>query len=28
LISAETVVNEIALNTGYKLLYSFVAPFL
>jgi len=28
LISAETGVNEIALNTGYKLLYSFVAPFL
>jgi len=28
LISTETLINEIALNTGYKLLYSFVSPFL
>lgn len=28
LISTETVINEIALNTGYKLLYSIVSPFL
>jgi len=28
LISTETVVNEIALNTGYKLLYSAVSPLL
>ena len=28
LISTETVVNEIALNTGYKTLYSIVLPFL
>ncbi len=28
LISTDTMVNEIALNTGYKLLYSFVSPFL
>jgi len=28
LISTETVINEIALNTGYKLLYSFVSPYL
>lgn len=27
-ISAEPVINEISLNTGYKLLYSVVAPFL
>ena len=28
LISSETVVNEIALNTGYKLLFSVVSPYL
>jgi len=28
LISTETVINEIALNTGYKLLYSLLVPFL
>ncbi len=28
LISSETVINEIALNTGYKMLYSLVSPFL
>jgi len=28
LISSETIINEITLNSGYKMLYSFVAPFL
>lgn len=28
LISAETIVNEISMNTGFKMLYSLVAPFL
>ncbi len=28
LISSETVLNEITLNTGYKFLYSLVSPFL
>lgn len=28
LISSETVINEIALNTGYKVLYSIVSPYL
>ncbi len=28
LISSETVVNEIALNTGYKMLFSVVSPYL
>lgn len=28
LISTETILNEITLNTGYKALYSLVAPFL
>jgi len=28
LISTETIINEITLNSGYKMLYSIVAPFL
>lgn len=28
LVSAETIINEITINSGYKMLYSFVAPFL
>lgn len=28
LISAETIINEITLNSGYKMLYSLVAPYL
>jgi len=28
LISSETIINEIALNSGYKMLYSLVAPYL
>lgn len=28
LISSETIINEITINSGYKMLYSFVAPFL
>lgn len=28
LISSELIINEITINSGYKMLYSFVAPFL